>query len=1460
MGIKANRLKRLKTSILILLLLASFLVVIQLAPSIVRPVFATTETRYFTATNTFSTSQSGTNEQATHSGTDNTLGIRVYVGGVLKSGDNCICLVSATTSASYKTATWACPGYADIGQVKISVCSCASDGTNPIELQAFLTSETSIQLTSNTWSLTIGCKHTTSSGGTTYFYWGNTGNFYNSYISGFAWTKPVPSSDSVGPSSAYANCNVTFYSHWNANIDAGSYGNMTWNVTGYWDTTSNIAISSGWINFSLLTPNVGVQFSFLFSCNSTGYGSANSTTITMTVTIDMLDLQSQNNDVVFSNSTSGGYYLSPAQIGYDDVAGCNDSLRFYGLSGQTNWVPRNTVISNATLVLNAYSTNNTGSCYVRTYASLDSSTITDRTTNILFAKVTLTMAYVDWLLPSATAGSDFVSPNLASVVQELVNNALWSVGDNIVLVTNYVNGTGQRMFYSYSSTVTITPRLYLQWAWNPQVIAYYTNDTLATNRYLNYGFKVFDWQSLQYFKYQWNATGANANSSMIAVVASTYPYYWCNFSDTMGYLTDYAINVNATLFVNETLTGTWYGAPSSMLYPLHPLYNSTDFVQLDGCSQNFAFRHTTGRKIFWDNNTNQYIAFYSNGTDAYYAFSPDGVNWYNKTDFHTFAAIGDCIFPYLLKKTGSSDVFVEYNRESTADNVIYFRKGTIYSNCPGNLTWAAGWQTVIANSSATEVLYPEGIVADSTGHAYLFMENITNFYEGNATMWILRNAATDGTWQNSTGFPTNCTLNMAIANTYISNGTIYEIAPCMLSNDNIAALIMADPVGVLADTPIIIFCNSAGTVTSETPTASVKCESRDSGSMVIDSSDQLHFVYVDNTQTIDYYCRFSNASYSSSVVSNYHINNPLTDPQITLDNVSQRLYVSWFASDNYLYYSFLSIGSLVWASTVRSLVLPNNDVPVSTGNVALSQANNHLILFGCQDSVTHTLYTYLCNVTNLYIPITVTYTFSGTTICTGGMYWLKACEYILSGSTSESSLLESNCVYGLVCRSESTLNSSFSLNYEFSTIFSSVLSSTSLFNGSYSFMLVLPSSSSFNSLSLTGYEFQAILISSISLSSLQNTGYELSLVALSSSVASSLLQGNDWFMLVFSSMFSSSSSFNSNCAFILICSGVSSFTSSNNTAYAFQTVLSSILSSTSVLNMNYGFLFVFPGDSLFASSKITGYSISAILLSNENSSSSLETNLALSIILPSILVSNSSSSSTLLVNVEYGALFNSIMSAVSLASVGQEVMVNLGSSSMFSSMLESPLNLLVFSIMGNGSLMVNWVYVANGEVWVYNPGETYTLAAFPEISKTIFTNFQFNNVSYPYNPFAFLPNSTGTIVANFIPLPLPSSVNIGSGTSSQGNPAPNIFYYVSSPGSPFFWLIICIVIALAGILSGNSTRKRRKRKDGATEGREANGRGDTEGSRSGRGATEGREASGRGATEGHRDEKGATER
>jgi len=69
-----------------------------------------------------------------------------------------------------------------------------------------------------------------------------------------------------------------------------------------------------------------------------------------------------------------------------------------------------------------------------------------------------TSSYIDWVLPSWTKDTEYVSPDMSSVVQELVNQSGW-LEDDLAVLQTYQTGTAERQVYSYDASSTLAAKL-----------------------------------------------------------------------------------------------------------------------------------------------------------------------------------------------------------------------------------------------------------------------------------------------------------------------------------------------------------------------------------------------------------------------------------------------------------------------------------------------------------------------------------------------------------------------------------------------------------------------------------------------------------------------------------------------------------------------------------------------------------------------------------------------------------------------------------------------------------------------------------------------------------------------------------------------------------------------------------------------------------------------------------------
>jgi hypothetical protein len=204
---------------------------------------ATADTfRYFNSSGSLTLVQSSTQQDfADGPGASGYLGLKVYVGNALVSGATCVAVsTKGTSSASYKSGSWICPGYSNVGQVSIAVYSTSADGSSYQSfLNFFNTTATNLQLAAATWTVNYGIKWT--SGTTTVdFYFGAGGNYYNSYVSGFTWQSPfnVTIASGVATVNSYGSVweGLNSTNTWNQEVAARTFMQLGTAGTGVGDT------------------------------------------------------------------------------------------------------------------------------------------------------------------------------------------------------------------------------------------------------------------------------------------------------------------------------------------------------------------------------------------------------------------------------------------------------------------------------------------------------------------------------------------------------------------------------------------------------------------------------------------------------------------------------------------------------------------------------------------------------------------------------------------------------------------------------------------------------------------------------------------------------------------------------------------------------------------------------------------------------------------------------------------------------------------------------------------------------------------------------------------------------------------------------------------------------------------------------------------------------------------------
>ncbi len=203
-----------------------------------------------------------------------------------------------------------------------------------------------------------------------------------------------------------------------------------------------------------------------------------------------IDMTSTDIELTTDTDAGGGYTGGTQKIG----------LRFTGLN-----IPPGATITNAYLTFGAIGADspntNTGatSLTIKAQAADNPTTFTTTTNNI--SSRTTTTASVAWSPGSWTSGTAYNSPNISSVVQELVNRPGWANGNSMAFI---ITGTGSRSADAFDGNSANAPKLTVEYSLpgtsfpaNPNVTATLKHGTTTfatlTNPTYNSGTGLLTW-------------------------------------------------------------------------------------------------------------------------------------------------------------------------------------------------------------------------------------------------------------------------------------------------------------------------------------------------------------------------------------------------------------------------------------------------------------------------------------------------------------------------------------------------------------------------------------------------------------------------------------------------------------------------------------------------------------------------------------------------------------------------------------------------------------------------------------------------------------------------------------------------------------------------------------------------------------------------------------------------------
>lgn len=179
-------------------------------------------------------------------------------------------------------------------------------------------------------------------------------------------------------------------------------------------------------------------------------------------------ISSTNNDAF---EYYGDMYRTSSNLWFYNGGNLHNGMRFTSLN-----IPVNAKIDSATLRLTTNA--NYGNTRRADVYAIDADDVPNEFSSAdnQLSSASLTSATVEWSVSANTSNSTVDSPNLSSIIQEIVSNGCttvgdgstagctWSTNNSIVLITK--NGTGTKRFYSRDGTSNTSrrPRLTIDWS------------------------------------------------------------------------------------------------------------------------------------------------------------------------------------------------------------------------------------------------------------------------------------------------------------------------------------------------------------------------------------------------------------------------------------------------------------------------------------------------------------------------------------------------------------------------------------------------------------------------------------------------------------------------------------------------------------------------------------------------------------------------------------------------------------------------------------------------------------------------------------------------------------------------------------------------------------------------------------------------------------------------------------
>ncbi len=129
-----------------------------------------------------------------------------------------------------------------------------------------------------------------------------------------------------------------------------------------------------------------------------------------------------------------------------------NNAQLNGFRFNNTGIPKGASISSATLSLTSR-TNSADAMILRLFGELNNDALTFSTASGNISNRTKTTSYIDWTPDAWTQEQVYTSPDISSIVQELVNQTGW-MEDDLVLLQTFQSGSGERQAYTFNSNET----------------------------------------------------------------------------------------------------------------------------------------------------------------------------------------------------------------------------------------------------------------------------------------------------------------------------------------------------------------------------------------------------------------------------------------------------------------------------------------------------------------------------------------------------------------------------------------------------------------------------------------------------------------------------------------------------------------------------------------------------------------------------------------------------------------------------------------------------------------------------------------------------------------------------------------------------------------------------------------------------------------------------------------------